>query len=242
MEPEELKKTAEEARGKGEKAVGLTTAIVAVLLASATLLGHRAHTEEIKLQTKVNDGWAFYQAKHTRAHEYGIAAGNHLLMNDHDDAVTDLKLSIDEECGSPAPKGCTSPLVKNYPAIKKLAGELSPASPNESKNNSHPPATEANKETPSSAEGSQAKKDVPALAVKEGAVQVYEHTQHLEKETELMATKADRFDSAELFLEVSIVLCSIALLADERRYWKLSFVTTALGIGLAMWGFILHYA
>ena len=240
MEPEELKKTAEEARGKGEKSVGLTTAIVAVLLSSATLLGHRAHTEEIKLQTKVNDGWAFYQAKHTRAHEYGIAAEDHLLLKDHDDALTDLKLSIDEECGSPAAKGCTSPSVKIYPAIKKLAGELSPAGPSESKDTTHSSVKEDDKEKPSSAEGSQAKKDVPAVPVKEGAVQVLEHTQEQEKETELMATKADRFDSAELFLEVSIVLCSIALLADERRYWKLSFITTALGVGLAMWGFILH--
>jgi len=240
MEPEELKKTAEEARGKGEKAVGLTTAIVAVLLASATLLGHRAHTEEIKLQTKVNDGWGFYQAKHTRAHEYGISARNDLLVKDHDDAVTDLKISIDEECGSPAPKGCTSPAVKTYQAVKQLAGELSAAAPKEPEDNSHSSVKEDNKEKPSSAEDSQGKKDVPAIPVKEGAVQVYEHTQHLEKETEEVATKADHYDMAELFLDVSIVLCSIALLADERLFWKLSFLTTGVGVVLALWGFLLH--
>ena len=43
---EELKEGAEHAHNSGEKGIGLTMAIVAVLLAMATLLGHRAHTEE----------------------------------------------------------------------------------------------------------------------------------------------------------------------------------------------------
>jgi len=42
-------------------------AIVAVLLAMATLLGHRAHTEEGLLQGKIVDEWNFYQ-QNTAAH------------------------------------------------------------------------------------------------------------------------------------------------------------------------------
>ena len=42
-------------------------AIVAVLLALATMLGHRAHTEEGVIQTRAADQWAYYQAKNTRA-------------------------------------------------------------------------------------------------------------------------------------------------------------------------------
>ncbi len=46
----------------------LTMAILAVLVAIASLLGHRAHTEEILLQNKITDQWGFYQAKNIRLH------------------------------------------------------------------------------------------------------------------------------------------------------------------------------
>jgi hypothetical protein len=46
----------------------LTMAILAVLVAIASLLGHRASTEEVLLQNKVTDQWGFYQAKNIRLH------------------------------------------------------------------------------------------------------------------------------------------------------------------------------
>jgi hypothetical protein len=54
--------------------VSLTISILAVLVAGATLLGHRAHTEELLRQTQATDQWAYYQAKNIRLHEtQGIA-------------------------------------------------------------------------------------------------------------------------------------------------------------------------
>jgi len=41
-------------------------AILAVLVATVSLLGHRAHTEEILLQTRAIDKWSYYQAKNLR--------------------------------------------------------------------------------------------------------------------------------------------------------------------------------
>jgi Domain of unknown function (DUF4337) len=49
--------------------VSLTISILAVLVAGATLLGHRAHTEELLLQSRASDQWAYYQAKNIRLHE-----------------------------------------------------------------------------------------------------------------------------------------------------------------------------
>jgi Domain of unknown function (DUF4337) len=46
--------------------VTLTMAILAVLVAAVSLLGHRAHTEELLHQTKATDQWAYYQAKDIR--------------------------------------------------------------------------------------------------------------------------------------------------------------------------------
>ena len=52
----------------------VTMSILAVLVAIATLLGHRAGTEEVILQTKAADQWAYYQAKNIRLREVQSAA------------------------------------------------------------------------------------------------------------------------------------------------------------------------
>jgi hypothetical protein len=54
--------------------VSVTMAILAVLGAVITLLGHRAHTEELLLQAKATDQWAYYQAKNIRLHEMEAVA------------------------------------------------------------------------------------------------------------------------------------------------------------------------
>jgi hypothetical protein len=65
----ELQEHAEHAREHPDLApVTLTMAVVAVLVATVSLLGHRTHTEEIILQNKVTDQWAYYQAKNIRRH------------------------------------------------------------------------------------------------------------------------------------------------------------------------------
>ena len=65
----ELHEQAEHGREHPDLApITLTMAVVAVLVATVSLLGHRTHTEEIILQNKVTDQWAFYQAKNIRRH------------------------------------------------------------------------------------------------------------------------------------------------------------------------------
>ena len=49
--------------------VSITISIMAVLVASVTLLGHRTHTEELLRQSQASDRWAQYQAKSVRLHE-----------------------------------------------------------------------------------------------------------------------------------------------------------------------------
>jgi len=50
--------------------VTVTMAVLAVLVAAVSLLGHRAHTEEILSQNKATDTWNEYQAKSIRRHGY----------------------------------------------------------------------------------------------------------------------------------------------------------------------------
>jgi Domain of unknown function (DUF4337) len=72
--PEDLNELHENAEhGANEKSlapVTVTMAIFAVLVAGVSLLGHRAHTEEIILQTRSTDQWAYYQAKEIRRRSY----------------------------------------------------------------------------------------------------------------------------------------------------------------------------
>jgi hypothetical protein len=66
-EMEELQEAAEHGREQSKLApVSFTMAILAVLVAVAALLGHRAHTEEILKQDKATDTWNYYQAKNIR--------------------------------------------------------------------------------------------------------------------------------------------------------------------------------
>ncbi len=68
-ELKELQEHAEEARESGLIAVSMTMAVLAVIIALLTMLGHRAHTEEVLLQAKASDQWAYFQAKGIKRHD-----------------------------------------------------------------------------------------------------------------------------------------------------------------------------
>jgi Domain of unknown function (DUF4337) len=68
----ELEEQAEEAAQHNLAPVTVTMAILAVLVAAVSLLGHRAHTEEMLMQTKTTDHWAYYQAKEIRRRTYEL--------------------------------------------------------------------------------------------------------------------------------------------------------------------------
>lgn len=85
---EELQELREDAEHAGSLApVSLTMAVLAVLVAVVTLLGHRAHTEEVLLQTKVTDQWAYYQAKSNRRDQYEIFVKQLALFQAKDPAA-----------------------------------------------------------------------------------------------------------------------------------------------------------
>ena len=69
----EIRERAEEAaHDPAMKPVSLTMAILAVFVAAVSLLGHRAHTEELLFQNKATDNWSYYQAKNIRQHTYEL--------------------------------------------------------------------------------------------------------------------------------------------------------------------------
>jgi len=184
MNVEELKEGADDAHKKGEKPIGLTMAITAVLLAMATLLGHRAHTEEVVLQGDRNTQWVNFDTKR-------------MQRTIHEDSA---------ELASLLPNG-----EKSSEKLKEQAK--------------------------AEREGEPAKNGAPA---RDGTDKIREKAEELDKEMKVTQRRADFYDSAELFLEISIVLCSIALLADMKLFWQFSFISTGIGIGLALWGLLIH--
>src|SRR5215475_4525942 len=182
MNPEELKENAERAEHSGQQTIGLTMAIVAVLLAMSTLLGHRAHTEEVVLQGDRNTQWVNFDTKR-------------------------MQRILHEDLAS---------LSESLPGAEKKAAEFKEKAKIER-------------------EGEPAKNGAPA---REGTDKIRERAQELDAEMKVTQRRADRYDAAELFLEISIVLCSIALLAEMRLFWQLSFITTIIGVVVVIWGLV----
>src|SRR5947207_1161464 len=64
--------------------VALARAVVAVLVATVSLRGHRTSIEEVGLQNKVSDQWAYYQAKNIRRHNDELFADMISVLNSKD--------------------------------------------------------------------------------------------------------------------------------------------------------------
>ena len=98
-ELDELKEHAEKgAHDPSLKPVSVSMAICAVLVAVVSLLGHRAHTEELLLQNKATDNWSFYQAKNIRRHSYELFLDMLSISNAKDsEAAAGLKAKYEKE-------------------------------------------------------------------------------------------------------------------------------------------------
>jgi hypothetical protein len=162
MEADELIELPEKTRRPLDRRIGVTMAMFAALLAIATLMGHRLHTDEVVLQTKTADGWAFFQAKNIRAQMYAADATLAELQGERGAKVaSDWKAKADQE-----------------------------------------------------------RRDADGIR---------HDAESLDRDTQTSARRATLFDGAEVFLEIAIVLCSIALMTGSARFWIVSFVGAAIG-------------
>jgi hypothetical protein len=167
-ELQELQEHAEHAAHDRSMApVSLTMAVLAVMVAVASLLGHRAHTEEVILQNKATDQWAYYQAKNIRRHTDELFSDFASVM-----ATTDAAKAAQ--------------LREKYQAEAKGYADQ--------------------------------QKEIDAEARK------------LEQETTHERDRADRYDLAEVFLEIGLVVTSITLLSGRRIFWQSGMVLGVVGV------------
>ncbi len=153
--------------------ISFTMAILAVLAALVSSLGHRAHNEVLLSQTQVN----FYKAELVR-----------LGTQKHADEVLIELLAI-----------------VNTPQ----AGETR----------------------------EKVKREIQMFAHEEESTNAEES--RLEEERAHYKKKSNRLDLGELFLETSLVLCSITLLTKQRPYWFAGIASGVIGVGLAIFAFLL---
>jgi len=174
----ELQEHAEHAKGNPKLApVSVTMAILAVLVAVASLLGHRAHTEEVVLQAKSSDQWAYYQAKNIRRHT--------------DELFTDLT---------------SVQATTDAAALAKLRDKYSGE----------------------------------AARYKDEQKEIEDKAHEMEAEVSIERNRADRFDLAEVFLEIGLVVTSITLLSGRRFFWMLGIGLGIIGTVMAVTGFLIH--
>ncbi len=174
----ELQEHAEHAKDDPTLApISVTMAVLAVLVAVITLLGHRAHTEEVVLQAKSSDQWAYYQAKNIRRHEDEIFV-DQIFLEPTTDAAAQAKLR------------------------DKYSSE--------------------------------------AARYKDEQKEIEDKAREMEAEVGHERNRADRFDLAEVFLEVGLVITSITLLSGRRIFWFLGIFLGVVGLVIATTGFLVH--
>jgi hypothetical protein len=177
-ELQELQEHAEKAReDRSLAAVSLTMAVLAVCVAVVSLLGHRAHTEEVIMQAKASDQWAYYQAKNIREHEDVLFADMATVVANNDAAAM---AKIHDKYGQEAER------------------------------------------------------------YKHDKDEIQEKARDLDREVTVETRRADRYDLAEVFLEIGLVITSITLLSGRRIFWHLGIVLSVIGVVVAVTGAMVH--
>jgi hypothetical protein len=181
MSADELKELEESAeKGREDRSlasVSLTMAVVAVCVAVVSLLGHRAHTEEVVQQARASDQWAYYQAKNIREHEDVLFADMVAVVASNDSAAV-------------------------AKAREKYVQE--------------------------------------AERYKHDKEEIQEKARELDREVATETRRADRYDLAEVFLEIGLVITSITLLSGKRIFWHLGIVLAVVGLAVAVMGAMVH--
>lgn len=174
----ELQENAEHGRENPSLApISVTMAILAVCVAVVSLMGHRSHTEELMMQNRATDQWAYYQAKNIRRHNYEMGVD---------------MLSLVE--------------FKDKDAAGKVREKYQ---------------KEADRYTKEQAE-------------------IEEQAKDFENESARAQRKADRYDLGEVFLEIALVISSLALLSRKQIFWYLGMLFGVAGLAIAVTGHLMR--
>jgi len=149
-------------------------AVIAACLAIVAVLGHFTATEEVLLQQRASERWAFGQAKSIRRYE------------------SDIARDILNAIGNPAAAKAAQSYAANNERYEKDAEEI------------RRKATE------------------------------------FENESHLRGLQARRLHMGEVFLEIAIVLASLAILTRRSSIWGASLIAAGVGAAIAITTSFVH--
>jgi len=66
--------------------------------------------------------------------------------------------------------------------------------------------------------------------------EIQEQARELDREGAMEMRRADRYDLAEVFLEIGLVVTSITLLSGRRIFWHSGIVLSVVGVAVAVMG------
>jgi len=238
-----------------DKRVALTMVVIAALLAAVKLLGHRthnevlaeqieadtAHTKEGQIHTQVSDLhtqenqihtqvsdlhtqesdlWNLYQAQRLRFHLYNIQVVQKGGNDVEEDDAAGLALS-------PGDEG----VLKTFKERRKSAADKAVKWKQE--------AEKKKKEAEEKMHGVEAKRHE--------AEHKHHDIEEKEKEAEEHTNKAERahhranyLDAAELFVEIGLVICSVAILIKRASFWYGGMAVSAVGLVLTALAYLVH--
>src|SRR5271165_3924370 len=96
MHSHDVMEHVEKAHEQQQKSVGLTTAVIAVILAFATMLANDANTKKIVDETKTADWWAYSAFHDTNARIY-MADGRLAQVQGQKQAAQEFQSLYDEQ-------------------------------------------------------------------------------------------------------------------------------------------------
>ena len=70
--------------------------------------------------------------------------------------------------------------------------------------------------------------------------EIEEQAKDYEAESARAQRRADRFDLGEVFLEIALVISSLALLSRKLVFWYLGILSGVAGLAVAVTGYLLH--
>jgi hypothetical protein len=206
-----------------DRKVAMTMAIVAALLAVDTLLSHRSHNETLRLQSEAvgleaQAGGVQTEAdiRHTKAaNQWGFFQAKNIRLHEFDAFLEMASFMAHDPAKEEAFKKATTYWRNQVDKYK-------------------------NKDLPEiRAEAERLTREAEEFE-KESLAKKKE-SQELVKESHLIHQRSTWFDIGELGLEMSLILCSIAVLTKRAPFWYTGIVCAVIGVSVAAAGFFIQH-
>jgi hypothetical protein len=236
---EEAEHSSHHAFAPFDKRVAMSMVVIAALLAAVKVLGHRTHTDTLNYQiesnvnhTKESDQWNYFQAKKNRQYLYEAQA-DLLAYLGRKSAPLKADLPDDELVAF-------APVDKPKPEKKKKKPELTPEDEKEcARLEQQGLARDAAERVVSWR--------AQARIYRQDATEIEKEANGLQKEAEKYQAKSHHkheqsfyFDMGELFIELAIVLCSVAILTKMAPFWLGGMAVSLFGLCVVAMGFLVH--